>query len=325
MEALIPFAIKADTGEYVSVDHVESGEQCGCICPGCNAPLTARKGQIKQHHFGHMPRSINPDQPCPITFTRSLLWMCDAIIKRSHQLALPGLIYAIDTPGGRQTITATKESSVSYTYKRGNWIDNDSSVEVVIEVGGIPISLILSLGKSCPPTTPDNARAIVYLNLSDAALAIRKAKFGYDEILNTALIQSVKDKTWISHPRLYKYVKARYEEIETQLVRELDRKEVEKKRRHTERLNRDEQETQRVETMVRIARKIARSGDMGRQCMKCYIMTPFKAQFRKCPYCGHMGFGNVNLSPDYLDKAKHMYLSFGYGLKSLKYSVLTAE
>jgi len=40
-------------GKLVSIDEVESGLKCNCICPACKSKLIARKGSEKQHHFAH--------------------------------------------------------------------------------------------------------------------------------------------------------------------------------------------------------------------------------------------------------------------------------
>lgn len=40
-------------GQLVTIEDVESGLACGCVCPACGARLVARKGQVRIHHFGH--------------------------------------------------------------------------------------------------------------------------------------------------------------------------------------------------------------------------------------------------------------------------------
>ena len=46
-----PYGIK--NGELVTVESVEKGLACGCICPACSEPLEAHKGNIKNHYFKH--------------------------------------------------------------------------------------------------------------------------------------------------------------------------------------------------------------------------------------------------------------------------------
>lgn len=52
---LISYALK--DGAMTSIADVERGKLCGCLCPGCNEPLIARKGKIKAHHFSHFKGS----------------------------------------------------------------------------------------------------------------------------------------------------------------------------------------------------------------------------------------------------------------------------
>jgi len=45
------------------ISEVERGDACGCTCPACNAPLTARKGQDNVHHFGHQASTSCSNAP----------------------------------------------------------------------------------------------------------------------------------------------------------------------------------------------------------------------------------------------------------------------
>ncbi len=37
----------------ISIEHVERGKQCGCVCGACGYPLVARKGDKRTWHFAH--------------------------------------------------------------------------------------------------------------------------------------------------------------------------------------------------------------------------------------------------------------------------------
>lgn len=50
-QLLIPYGLR--DGKLVHISEVERGKECDCICPVCMQPLIARKGDRKQHHFGH--------------------------------------------------------------------------------------------------------------------------------------------------------------------------------------------------------------------------------------------------------------------------------
>ena len=47
------FAISKATGEFVSIDHVDRGLACECVCYKCKKPVEARQGEIRSPHFAH--------------------------------------------------------------------------------------------------------------------------------------------------------------------------------------------------------------------------------------------------------------------------------
>lgn len=53
MELLLNYALDGN-GVPVHVDSVAKGKACGCFCPSCNKPLSARQGPQRQHHFAHV-------------------------------------------------------------------------------------------------------------------------------------------------------------------------------------------------------------------------------------------------------------------------------
>lgn len=49
----LPVGIDKESGLLRKIDEVSRGLRCNCLCPGCNTPLVARKGELKAHHFAH--------------------------------------------------------------------------------------------------------------------------------------------------------------------------------------------------------------------------------------------------------------------------------
>jgi len=47
----LPYGLKE--GNLVSVNEVERGLACNCVCPNCKSPLIANKGEQKSHYFSH--------------------------------------------------------------------------------------------------------------------------------------------------------------------------------------------------------------------------------------------------------------------------------
>lgn len=70
--------------EIVSVDDVESGLKCGCICPACGAPLVAKKGSKMMHHFSHYA-----GQNCEYGYETSLHLAAKSILLHSKEIIIP--------------------------------------------------------------------------------------------------------------------------------------------------------------------------------------------------------------------------------------------
>ena len=53
-DAKIPYGLRDDRLVHVSqLSRGERGSRCGCVCPECKSPLTARMGEVNRHHFAH--------------------------------------------------------------------------------------------------------------------------------------------------------------------------------------------------------------------------------------------------------------------------------
>lgn len=69
---------------WVHVSSVKSGLQCNCKCPVCNAPLIAKKGEKKKHHFAHIRNSI-----CKAGNSDSIIYLVANILKESKKFIIP--------------------------------------------------------------------------------------------------------------------------------------------------------------------------------------------------------------------------------------------
>lgn len=71
--------------DWVFIDNVPNGKECGCFCPKCNEPLIARnEGQINQHHFAH-----NHESDCQGSYETTLHLLAKEIIKEEKKMMLP--------------------------------------------------------------------------------------------------------------------------------------------------------------------------------------------------------------------------------------------
>ena len=139
---LIPFALSLDTNLLVDVADVQSGKKCGCICPSCNIPLIARKGDINEWHFAHDSQFIEKDQElsCDFSWAVAVKMMIKQILIEGSTLALPE--YFINFQGigyqkAKRQIKVTDSSIIHYTNPELKSLACDVTVEVKGEKLGI--------------------------------------------------------------------------------------------------------------------------------------------------------------------------------------------
>lgn len=73
------------------ISDVESGLQCGCICPQCHAVLVAHKGKKNIHHFKHYN-----SQECEKGYQTSLHLLAKEIISNEKRFVIPPVSYSFN-------------------------------------------------------------------------------------------------------------------------------------------------------------------------------------------------------------------------------------
>jgi hypothetical protein len=88
-----PYGLKG--GQLVTVDSVERGLACGCICPKCNGRLEARQGDEKVYYFAH-----DDGLACEAGYQTALQTLAKEVLEEDRRLRLPSLpIYpTVDHP-----------------------------------------------------------------------------------------------------------------------------------------------------------------------------------------------------------------------------------
>ena len=83
---LMPFAIRNDTDQIVSITEVERGNQCNCRCLSCGSPVAARQGELKQWHFYHRTDDDTVEKECDFSPITAI-----ALILRQQLISLYGV------------------------------------------------------------------------------------------------------------------------------------------------------------------------------------------------------------------------------------------
>lgn len=86
----IIYALK--NNEIVSINDVDKGLKCGCICQACGEKLVARKGKIKTPHFAHYSGS-----ECEYAYESILHLMSKEILASTKEFVIPAVY--IEFPG----------------------------------------------------------------------------------------------------------------------------------------------------------------------------------------------------------------------------------
>ncbi len=73
------------------ISTVLSGAACDCVCPACRAPLVAKKGPEKAHHFSHASKTSCSSAP-----ETALHRVAKEIISDQLRLFLPELKVSLD-------------------------------------------------------------------------------------------------------------------------------------------------------------------------------------------------------------------------------------
>lgn len=78
------YALK--NGVAVNIEDVPSGLACECVCPLCQWPLVAKKGEIRAHHFAHHQKSS-----CGYDYLYSLYLFAEEVLKKADKIYLPDI------------------------------------------------------------------------------------------------------------------------------------------------------------------------------------------------------------------------------------------
>ena len=201
----VPFGLR--DGRMVSTQDVPSGQACGCVCPGCLAPLIAKKGETNVHHFSHV------GQACGSGAETAIHLMAKQILAQERNIKLPAMVVelsAVDALGDvavvRTTLVAAQHvyySSVSVEVTLGNQRPDalamcDDGAEHRVEVfvrhavdstkakelealdvvcyeiclNNLPSDISVEALRSAVIATPERVRWLSYTGISEARLQL---------------------------------------------------------------------------------------------------------------------------------------------------------
>ncbi len=235
IDSLIPFGLNTKSGQLVDVGSVKRGNACDCICPSCNTPLVARKGDEKEWHFAHRSQKVHNEtrKECEYSFAVSVRLMI-------RQLSNDGLKFR--TPRFECPLSAFSEHS----YKSANFdyfVTDESllilnevqvgvdfcgvTVDVLGHVEGVPFVVFVTYKERLLPSDLKNPSitkcGVVELNVNDVPRLFKQEKKGqYKEVLRRYIENETDGKTWAYHPREQKLREAALAKRESWLSQQVN-------------------------------------------------------------------------------------------------------
>lgn len=90
---------KNKDGKIVCVSDVPKGISCDCLCPHCGAPLLARKGKVRKHHFAH-----TKGMECQHGYEASVHLLAKEVFQETKTLCLPRFALRHEYKGGADRV-----------------------------------------------------------------------------------------------------------------------------------------------------------------------------------------------------------------------------
>lgn len=333
MEVLIPYAKQVSSGKFVTPDEVENGENCGCICPACDAQMVAKQGNVNVWHFAHKQKSVSEDKPCSFNFRRGCFWLARQLITDSlkEPLKLPEYHIPLNDPAGLNSKMELVTSASARVFDQVHFEpihQHMSSDEVELTLNGY--TLMLVLGFNMQHSKTGYKYATVFVDLNGADQEYRKNKRSLKEILLDRIFHQTTAKKWLYHPNEKKkkdqftiYLK----EADAERARRAEERFTFQPRNTVAKIQQKSEAQQQASLSVDIeerlidligqaARLFTFGNKVALQCDNCYYLSPPGAT--SCQYCQGSKFCKIGLSDEYFKDIKGKYLRVGYAHQSIK-------
>lgn len=212
LETLIPFALHEQSQRLVDVASVPKGRGCGCICPSCETPLTARQGQKKRWHFAHLSQGVDEhtQRECHYSLAVSIRLMIRQIARDGLSLMTPEKRGFVRKPhNGRQ-------ATVQYRVSAPQAIQLER-VEVETEFSGVKVDVCAHVANTAlavflwqsdrpvpePLSEPQDPNCgVIAINVEQVPPVLEEVDDGgYTRVLAAYLAESSEGRWWLYHPR----------------------------------------------------------------------------------------------------------------------------
>ena len=185
-------------GIAMSVENVESGLKCGCICPSCGEPLVAKKGTKRMHHFSHYS-----GHNCEYGYETSLHLAAKDILSKANRIVLPAVyIHFPNSPKASELYCEAKEIQIERVELEQRF--QDVIPDVVIYAGGKQLFL-----EVCVTHAIDDIKLakLKKSNISTIEIDLsRKDHSISPKELQSILLNNSEEKKWVYNSIANKYL-----------------------------------------------------------------------------------------------------------------------
>lgn len=189
-------------GEIVSIDSVEKGLKCGCVCPACGEPLVAKKGEHMMKHFAH-----HSGHSCEYGYETSLHLAAKDILSNAKKIVVPEVVLNFPYSYKRnQLISESKEITIDKVVLEKQF--NDIVPDVVVYSGKKKFFVEIYVTHKIDDA---KLKKLKKLNVSTIEIDFSKKKDNITtQELTDILLNDSSEKTWKYNSVCQKYLNAFY-------------------------------------------------------------------------------------------------------------------
>jgi Competence protein CoiA-like family len=198
---LLPFGLRSD-GLMIHISDAEQGKACDCVCPVCESPLVARKGEKNTHHFAH-----EIDTNCQYAAETAAHLMAKSILERVGHIFVPDYVLNLSdrvSVGVRYEDVHTdkkivNEQSIAFDGVRIEQTFQDIVPDLLVNVGGTDLLIEICVTHKVDSKKLKKIRTYslptLEINMNDILGLPNTDEF------EQALIKQTENKSWLFHPR----------------------------------------------------------------------------------------------------------------------------
>ncbi len=180
-------------GSIAHISEVPRGTACECTCPGCGAPLVARKGEVQHHHFGH--QGTEDGRPCNTGPETALHKFAKEVLEQKLQLFLPTL----DLWDGSERWVGFEGRSYEFDAAVLENRLGEIIPDVIIRKGNRDLIVEFAVTHECGP-----AKIAIMAEMDISAIEVDLSKLPRDisrEGLENAILHAAPRK-WLHNPKI---------------------------------------------------------------------------------------------------------------------------